>query len=107
MTNRQRIADAYKATATKRLRDEVTYYLDTYDDTEGFDVADALYAALNHAEANYDKPMAKDCIDVMIAAGFYRPRTGEVVTMGRDRSPVRNGKRYDCETAWCLWINED
>jgi hypothetical protein len=106
MTNRQRVIDAYNATATKRLRDEVAYYMDTYSDAEGYDIADALNDALNHAEANYDKPMARDCIDVMIAAGFYRPRTGDVVIMGRDRSPVRKGTRYDCETAWCLWINE-
>lgn len=106
MTNRQRIADAYKATATKRLRDEIAYYLDTYEDIEGFDVADALAAALNHAEANDDKPMARDCINVMIAAGYYQPRNLSTVVTGRDRSPVRHGMRYDCETAWCLWINE-
>lgn len=106
MTNRQRIANAYTATATKRLRDEINYYLDTYDDTEGFDVADALCAALNFAQANNDKPMARDCINVMIAAGYYQPRDLSTVVAGRDRSPVRHGMRYDAETAWCLWINE-
>lgn len=107
MNNRQRIADAFKAKATKRLRDEVAYYLETYDDSDGYDVADALYDSLKHAEANGDKPMARDCINVMIAAGFYQPRDLSTVVCGRDRSPVRHGMRYDCETAWCLWINDD
>lgn len=104
MTNRQRVADAYHAAATKRLREEVGYYMDTYSDTVGYDVADALHDALNHAEGNDDKPMIRDCIDVLIAAGYYEPRTGEVVIMGRDRSPVRKGVRYDCVDAWCIWI---
>jgi hypothetical protein len=105
MTNRQRVTDAYIAAATARLRDEVAYFMDTYSDTEGYDIADALNDALNHAEANYDKPMARDCTNVLIAAGYYKPRVGEVVIMGRDRSPVRKGVRYDCEAAWCVWID--
>ena len=106
MTNRQRVTDAYYAVATKRLREEVTYYMDTYCDTEDYDIADALNDALNLAEGNGDKPMIRDCINVLIAAGYYRPRTGEVMMMGRDRSPVRKGVRYDCVTAWCLWIDK-
>lgn len=104
MTNRQRVIDAYHATATERLREEVAYYMDTYCDIEGYDVADAVHDALNHAEASDDKPMIRDCINVLIAAGYYEPRTGEVVTMGRDRSPVRKGVRHDCVDAWCIWI---
>lgn len=106
MTNRQRVTDAYIATATKRLREEVAYFMDTYCDTEGYEIADAVNDSLNHAEGNEDKPMIRDCINVLIAAGYYEPRTGEVVMMGRDRSPVRKGVRYDCVTAWCLWIDE-
>ena len=108
MTNRQRVADAYNATATKRLRDEVDYYTDTYSDVplyEDYDVADALHDGLNNAEANDDKPMIRDCINVLIAAGYYEPRTGEVAIMGRDRSPVRKGVRYDGVGAWCIWID--
>lgn len=104
MTNRQRVIDAYNATATTRLRDEVAYYMDTYCDTDGYGLDDALHDAQNHAEANDDKPMIRDCINVLIAAGYYEPRTGEVAIMGRDRSPVRSGVRYDCVDAWCIWI---
>jgi hypothetical protein len=52
MTNRQRVTDAYIADATARLRDEVAYFMDTYSDKDGYDIADALNDALNHAEAN-------------------------------------------------------
>ena len=105
MTNRQRVIDAYEATATKRLREEVGYFTDTYSDDDDYSVADAVNDALNHAEANNDKPMARDCIDVLIKAGYYEPRTGEVLITGRDRSPVRKGVRYDCVDAWCIWID--
>lgn len=105
MTNRQRVIDAYHATATKRLRDEVDYYLDTYSDTEGYDVADAVNDAINFAESNDDKPLVRDGINVLIAAGYYEPRTGEVTTTGRDRSPVRKGVKYDCVAAWSVWID--
>jgi hypothetical protein len=104
MTNRQRVIDAYHAVATKRLRDEVDYYMDTYSDDPRYMVADAINDAFSHAEANDDKPMVRDCINVLIAAGYYEPRTGEVVTTGRDRSPVRKGVRYDCVDAWRIWI---
>jgi hypothetical protein len=104
MTNRQRVRQSFDATATRRLRDEVDYYMDTYSDDPRYMVADAINDALNHAEANDDKPMIRDCINVLIAAGYYEPRTGEVVTTGRDRSPVRKGVRYDCVDAWCIWI---
>jgi hypothetical protein len=104
MTNRQRVHDAFKESATCRLREEVDYFMDTYSDDGDYSVADAVHDALNHAEANSDKPMIRDAINVLIAAGFYRPRTGEVVIMGRDKSPVRNGVRHDCEDAWILWI---
>ena len=105
MTYRQRVIDAYNATATKRLRDEVAYYMDTYSDEPGFDVADAVNAALNFAESSDDKPLARDCINVLIAAGYYEPRDLSTVVMGRDRAPVRKGMRYDCVAAWCVWID--
>lgn len=108
MTNRQRVISATRYAMQRRakLREEIAYYLDTYSDTEGYDEADALADALNHAEGNCDKPMIRDCINVMIESGFYQPRDLSTVVMGRDRAPVRHGMRYDCETAWCLWINE-
>lgn len=104
MTNRQRVIAAVKDKAPQRLRDEIAYYLDTYSDAAGYDEANALRDALNFAEANYDRAMARACIDVLIAAGFYRPRRGEVVTMGRDRAPTRGGVKYDCVSSWCEWI---
>lgn len=104
MTNRQKTIAAIKANANQKLRDEIGYYLDTYSDTEGYDEADALNDALNHAEANYDRAMVRACTDVLIAAGFYQPRTGEVVVMGRDRAPTRGGVKYDCVSSWFEWI---
>lgn len=104
MTNRQKAVAAVEAHASQKLRDEIDYYLDTYSDAEWYDEADALHDALNHAEANYDRAMARDCIDVLIAVGFYQPRRGEVVTMGRDRAPTRGGVKYDCVDSWYEWI---
>jgi len=104
MTNRQRVRQAFDATATRRLRDEVDYYLDAYSGDPRYMVADAVMDAMKHAEANGDRPMARDCISVLIEAGYYRPRTGEVVIAGRDRAPVRKGVRYDSVEAWCKWI---
>lgn len=106
MTNRQKVIAAVKTKATQRLRDEIGYYLDTYSDTPGYDEADALNDALNFAEANYDRAMTRACTDVLIAAGLYRPRRGEVVIMGRDRSPVRGGVKYDCVSSWYEWIQK-
>lgn len=104
MTNRQRVIAAVKAKAPKRLRDEIAYYLDTYSDAEWYDEADALNDALNNAEANYDRAMVRDCIDLLIVVGFYQPRDGEVVVMGRDRAPTRGGVKYDCVDSWYEWI---
>jgi hypothetical protein len=104
VNNRQRVIDAYNATATNLLRDEVGYYMDTYSDAEGYDVADAINDALNLAEMNGEKTMARDCVNVLIAAGYYAPRTGEVAIMGRDRAPVRCGIRFDCVDPWAVWI---
>jgi hypothetical protein len=107
MTNRQRVISAtqYAMRRSKLLRDEIGYYLDTYSDTPGYDVADALNDCLNLAEANDEPRLVRVCIDVLIEAGLYEPRTGEVVIMGRDQSPVRKGVRYDCVEPWCEWIN--
>lgn len=105
MTNRLAVMQAAHAHASDRLREEIAYYIETYSDNPDYDVADAVHDALNHAEANDDRPMVRDCIDVLIAAGFYRPRTGEVVIVGRDRSPVRGGVRYDCVASWWQWID--
>ena len=106
MTNSQRTIAAIKAHASQRLRDEIGYYLDTYSDALGYDEADAMNDALNHAEANDDKPMVRDCIDVLIAVGFYRPRTGHAVVMGRDYAPVRRGVKHDCVSSWYEWIQK-
>jgi hypothetical protein len=106
MTNRQRVISAtqYAMRRSKLLRDEIGYYLDTYSETPGYDVADALNDCLGFAEANDERGLARVCIDVLIESGLYEPRTEEVVIMGRDRSPVRKGQRYDCVAAWCEWI---
>lgn len=104
MTNRQKVRQAFESKATQRLRDEVAYFMDTYSDSPQYMIADAINDALNHAEANDDKPMARDCINVLIAAGYYEPRDLSTVVMGRDRAPVRKGMRYDCVEAWCVWI---
>lgn len=106
MTNRQRVISAIRHAMQRRakLREEIAYYMDTYSDTEGYDEADALNDCLTFAEANDDRSMARACNDVLIEAGYYEARTGEVKVMGRDRSPVRKGVRYDCVAAWCEWI---
>jgi hypothetical protein len=106
MTNRQKVIAAIKSTATERVKGEIEYYMDTYSEFAGYDEADALNDALTLAEDNGDKSVSRDCINVLIAAGYYTPRScmDTVVTMGRDRAPVRKGRRYDCVEAWCLWI---
>lgn len=106
MTNRQKVVAAIKANASRKLSDEIGYYLDTYSDTDGYDEADALNDALNFAEANFDRAMVRVCNDVLIAAGFYEPRTGEVVVMGRDRAVTRGGVKYDCVSSWYEWIQD-
>lgn len=105
MTNRQRVIAAIKAHHSEKLHEEVAYYTETYCETEGYDYADALHDALNFAEHSGDKALARVCVDVLILAGFYEPRRDEVVTMGRDRAPIRNGIRYDAATSWHEWIN--
>lgn len=105
MTNRQRVIEAVKASTSKKLRDDIDYYLDSYSDTPGYDEADALNDCLNFAEASNERGMIRTCIDILIAAGYYRPRDCGVFVMGRDRSPTRGGVRYDCVDAWCIWID--
>jgi hypothetical protein len=106
MTNRQRVIEAYEAKATKRLREEVDYFMDTYFDEAGYDTAEAVNDAMRLAERSGDRSTARDCINVLIEAGYYQPREGEVAIMGRDRAPVRKGVRYDCADAWCVWIKK-
>jgi hypothetical protein len=108
MTNRKRVTAAIEQHATQRLRNELDYYMDG-DREYAYDIADALSDALDYAEREKDRAMARNAIDVLIAAGYYQPRAAGAdgwSTAGRDRSPVRKGVRYDCVAAWCVWIDK-
>jgi hypothetical protein len=108
MTNRQRVISAIRSMYLDgRLLDEIGYYLDTYSDMdghEGYDEADALNDCLRFAEHNDEKDLVRACVGVLVEVGFYKPRDRETVVMGRDGSPLLGGVRYDCDSAWCEWI---
>lgn len=107
---RDRLAEAIRlAPRGERLREEVAYTLEVWrDDPEcgECDEADAFRHVHHLAESEGDRPLARLCVDVLIEAGYYRPRRPGTVICGRDQAPVRNGVRYDPEEAWCVWFGE-
>lgn len=106
MTNRQRVIDAIARRAGRRLADELEYQTEANgNETPGYDQADALWDAMRFAEVSGDRSLGRVVVDVLIDAGFYRPRTDEVAICGRDRAPVRRGVRYDEVDDWQKWIN--
>lgn len=105
-TNREKVAAAVKQNAGKRLLSEIEYYLETFSDAELYETADAFHDAMSLAEGNGERSLVRNCVDVLIAAGFYVPRRGEVVISGRDQSPTRGGVKYDAAAPWCVWIDQ-
>ena len=104
-TNRQRVLDAIASSTSKRLADELEYQSEANsDESPTYDAADALWDAVRFADVSGDKSLARVCAAVLIAAGYLAPRTGEVCVLGRDRSPVRTGVRYDDVGDWDTWI---
>lgn len=105
MTNRQRVLDAVSRRTSRRLADELEYQTEANgDDSPTYDKADALWDALRFSVVAGDRPLERLVVDVLIDAGFYRPRKGEVEICGRDRAPVRKGVRYDEADDWGKWI---
>lgn len=103
MTNRQKLIAAIGQHASPLLRSEVAYFLESSE--EPADAADAfedVHAIANH---NEDRKLSRECDDLLILVGFYRPRTEAAVICGRDRSPVRRGVRFDCDLSFSEWIN--
>jgi len=89
------------------LGKELDYILEVWaddPDCKGHDYADAFDHVLSVATHNGDRATERACVDILIRVGYYQPRRGSVTIMGRDRSPVRKGQRYDCVAAWCEWI---
>lgn len=106
MTNRQRVLSAIARRTSRRLADELEYQTEANgDDSPTYDRADALWDALRFASVAGDKRLERLVIDVLIDAGYYRPRDGEVEVCGRDRAPVRKGVRYDEVGDWGKWIS--
>ena len=105
MTNRERLEAAIKDEVTRqtKLGKEIEWGVEALS---SHDPVDAFDHTLDVAEGNGDRAIARACTDVLIKVGYYRPRRDEVVTMGRDRSPVRKGVRYDCAAAFCEWIDD-
>lgn len=107
MTNRQRIIDAINRCKSRRLAQELEYQTEANGcDSDRYDQADALWDASRFADITGDRALGKVCVDVLIAAGYLRPRTGEVAMYGRDRAPVRRGVRYDEVDDWGKWIEQ-
>lgn len=104
MNNRERLEAAIRDELERqtKLGKEIEWGVDALS---SHDPVDAFDHAMDVAEHNGDRPIVRACTDLLIKVGYYRPRRGEVVTMGRDRSPVRNGVRYDCVAAFCEWID--
>ena len=86
---------------------ELEYVRGVWDDDpdcNGSDDAEVFDHVFSVATHNHDRAMVAACVDILIRVGYYQPRKGDVQIAGRDRSPVRNGVRYDCLDAWCEWI---
>lgn len=108
-TNRERIRNMVhdEISLGTPLGKELDYIIEVWaddPDCTSHDYADAFDHVLTVAQDNRDRAMVRLCVDILIRAGFYQPRRGSVTIMGRDRSPVRKGVRYDCVAPWCEWI---
>jgi hypothetical protein len=108
-TNRERIRNIVWDEIGLRtpLGNELEYILEVWgDDPEcaSHDYADAFDHVYSVATHNGDRGIERACVNILIRVGYYQPRRGSVTIMGRDRSPVRKGQRYDCVAAWCEWI---
>jgi len=111
MTNAERLLAAIDATPAGRLAEEIDFLLDAWADdpeAEGMNRADAFWDVATAARHNGDRGLSRACDDVLIAAGYYRPRPAgtEVATTGRDRAPARGGVRFDAEMSWGEWIEK-
>ena len=114
MTNRQRVIDAVRAELARgksRLAEEVQFWLDTWSDdpeNDGADEAEAFWQVWFTADATSDRALSRACNGLAIDCGYLRARSpsAQVVFSGRDRAFRRGGVRYDCVSAWCIWIDE-
>ena len=108
MNNRQRLIETISnARLPRRLASEIEWKLDV-DRDEPYDAADALCDVLLDAEDDENRTLVTACVDVLIAAGYYQPRSPNAEVChsgGRDRAPVRKGVKYDCEQDLSSWID--
>lgn len=109
MTNRARLIAAIEERASPLLRADIDHTLEVWaddPDSGGGDKADAFWSVCMIASDNSERRLVRECDDIMIAAGYLTPRRGAAVFLGRDRSPIRKGVRYDCMNAWHTWIEQ-
>jgi len=88
-----------------KLGQEIEYLLDALE------TSDPCYAfdhALDVAEHNGERSLVRAAVDLLISVGYYLPRQAgvEVVTLGRDRAPVRRGVRYDADLTLQQWLDQ-
>lgn len=105
MTPTEELEAAIKDEVRKgtRLGKEIEWGVDAL---ESGDPVDAFDHAMDVAEHNGERWLVRACTDLLIKVGYYQPRVDDVVTTGRDRSPVRNGVRYDAEQSFSQWIDD-
>jgi hypothetical protein len=111
MTNRDRLEAAVldEVRRQTKLGQEVEYLLDAFESSDPCDAFDHALSVVRHnvARHNGDRPLLRAAVDLLIAVGYYRPRPAgeEVVTLGRDRAPVRRGVRYDADLTLEEWLD--
>ena len=111
MTNRERLIAVLDERASPLLREEIAYTMQVWaddPDTVSEDRADAFLSVMDIAEDNGERKLVRECVDILIAAGYYTPRDPRAEVRffgGRDRSPVRNGVRYDDGGGLAYWVD--
>jgi hypothetical protein len=107
-TNRQKLIDLISRSKSRRLAYEIRLMLDQWSDDEEcreWDSADALWDARASAVDAEDRLLAKQCDDILIQSGYLVARLEGAVFVGKDRSCVRNGVRFDPCCDWQSWIS--
>jgi hypothetical protein len=106
MTNRDRLEAAVLGEVQRqtKLGREVDYLIEALESGDPCDAFDNAYSVAIH---NRDRAIVRAADDLLIAVGFYRQRRDEeeVVTTGRDRSPLRRGVRYDADLTLEEWLD--
>lgn len=105
MNNNYEVLNDLLARTKGILREEINIIIeDRPEDEEPETLVSAFLSVYDQAEDNNDRQLVKLCEDILIDAGYYRPRDNDVIFMGKDRAFSRHGIKYDPVSGLDHWL---